>query len=58
MLAELRVVQDEYAARVDYDVKAIFRDNWRMQDASGRQNVHYPARRIVAEQGDGATTGH
>ena len=49
IIAEVRAVRDQHAARFDYDVKAIFRDIQAKQQASGRQYVRYPARRIAPE---------
>lgn len=43
IIAELRAVRDEHAARFNYDVKAIFRDLQTRQAASGRRYVRYPA---------------
>ena len=45
IIAELRAVRDQHAARFGYDVKAIFRDIQARQEASGRKYVCYPARR-------------
>ena len=47
VIAEVRAVRDEFAARADYDVGAIFRRIRAMQDESGREYVSYPARRIA-----------
>ena len=49
IIAEVRAVRDQHAARFDYNVKAIFRDIQARQQASGRQYVRYPARRIAPE---------
>lgn len=46
IVAEVRAVRDEHAAKFDYDVKAIFEDLRARQEASGRKYVRYPARRI------------
>ena len=35
IIAEVRAVRDQHAARFDYDVKAIFRDIQARQEASG-----------------------
>ena len=45
IIAKLRAVRDQHAARFDYDVEAICRDIWTRQKASGREYVRYPARR-------------
>ena len=52
IIAEVRTIRDQHAARFDYDVKAIFRDIQARQEASGRKYVHYPARRTVPESDD------
>ena len=49
IVAEVRAVRDEHAARFGYDVKAIFRDIQARQRASGRKYVTYPYRRIASE---------
>lgn len=46
VIAEVHAVRDEYAARFDYDVAAIFRDIRARQEASDRKYVRYPARRV------------
>ena len=46
VIAEVRAVRDRFASRADYDVGAIFRRIREMQEASGREYVTYPARRI------------
>ena len=52
IIAEVRAMRDEHAARFEYDVKAIFRDIRYMQKASGRVFVRYPARAFVPEAED------
>ena len=47
IIAEVRAIRDQHSARFGYDVKAIFRDIQAKQEASGRQYVSYPARRIA-----------
>ena len=47
VIAEVRAVRDELAARAGYDVGAIFQRIREMQDESGRAYVTYPARRIA-----------
>ena len=49
IIADLRAVRDEHAARFDHDVKAIFRDIRARQKASGRRYVRYPAKRPAHE---------
>ena len=46
IIAEVRAVRDEHAARFDYDIDAIFRDIRAAQETSGREYVQFPARRI------------
>ena len=48
IIAELRALRDQHAARFDYDVAAIFRDIRAMQETSGRDYVRYPARRVLS----------
>ena len=45
-IAEIRAFRDEYAARFDYDVAAMFRDLQARQENSERVYVYRPARRI------------
>ena len=52
IIAEVRAIRDQHAARFGYDVKAIFRDIQARQEASGRQYVRYPARRTAPESDD------
>ena len=47
VIAEVRAVRDQFAARADYDVGTIFRRIREMQDESGREYISYPARRIA-----------
>ena len=49
IIAEVRAVREQHAARFDYDVKAIFRDLRARQEASGRKYVRYPSRRTVPD---------
>ena len=49
VIAEVRAVREQHAARFDYDVRAIFRDIRARQEASGRKYVRYPSRRTVRE---------
>ena len=55
IIAELRAVRDEHAARFNYDVKAIFRDLHARQAASGRKYVRYPAKRTTQGPQERAT---
>ena len=54
IVAELREVRDEHAARFDYDVEAIIRDIRAMQNSSDREYVRPPPRRVVAGVGGSA----
>ena len=49
IIAEIRAIRDEHAARFNYDVKAIFRDILARQKTSGRKYVRYPAKRTASE---------
>ena len=52
IIDELRAVRDEHAARFKYDVEEIFRDIQAQQEASGREYVRLPPRRVVSAQED------
>ncbi len=54
IIAEVRAVRDDHAAKFGYDVEAIFRDIRSRQVASGREYVRYPARHAVSEFEDQA----
>ena len=49
VIAEVRAVREQHAARFDYDVRAIFRDLRARQEASSRKYVRYPSRSTVPE---------
>ena len=49
VIAEVRAVREQRAARFNYDVKAIFGDIRARQEASGRQYVRYPSRPTALE---------
>ena len=51
VITEVRAIRDEYAARLGYDVEAIFRDLRARQTASDREYVRYPSRPAVAADG-------
>ncbi len=55
VIAEVWAIRDQHAARFGYDGKAIFRDIQAKQQASGRQYVRYPARRVASESEARAT---
>ena len=57
LIEEIQAVRDEYAARFDYDVAAMFRDLQARQDASRRDYVHRPARAVAAGSGLGDAAG-
>lgn len=48
IIDELRAARDEHAARFNYDVEAIFRDIQAQQEASGREYVRLPPRRVTS----------
>ena len=51
IIAEVRRVRQEHAARFNYDLDAIFEDIKRMERESGRTFVSFPPRRVSpAEQ--------
>ena len=52
IIAELRAIRREYAARFNYDVDAMFRDIRARQEASGREYVRLPPRRSVSAEED------
>ena len=45
IVAEIRKIRDEHAAKFNYDIHAICEDYRRMAKESGRQHVTYPPRR-------------
>ena len=51
VIAEVRAVLDEHAARFGYDVPGIFRDIQSMQKSSGKVFVRHPARKVSAKLG-------
>ena len=53
IMAELRAIRRAYAARFDYDVEAMFEDIRARQEASGREYVRLPGRRVVPGGDDG-----
>ena len=52
VIAEVRAIRDEYAARFDYDIGKMFRDLRDRQNASGGKYVCYPARRPSIDVND------
>jgi hypothetical protein len=48
IVAEIRKIRDEHAAKFNYDVAAIFEDIRRQEKESGRQYVAYPPQRSEA----------
>lgn len=49
IMEELRAARDKYAAQFNYDLCAIYEDLKRQEQASSRQIVSLPARRITPE---------
>ena len=47
IIDEIRKFRDEYAARFNYDVKAMVDDIRRRQQESGRKTVSRPPKRIA-----------
>lgn len=45
IVAEVRKIRDQYAAKFNYDLDAIYRDLKEREKASGRSYVRYPPRR-------------
>jgi hypothetical protein len=45
IVAEIRKIRDEHAAKFNYDIAAICADIRRQEKESGRQYVTYPPRR-------------
>ena len=54
IIAQIRAVRDEHAARFGYDVEAIFRDIRASEKTSGRTYARYPPRRVVRPERAGA----
>jgi len=50
IVAEIRRIREEHAARYNYDLRAICEDLKEQERKSGRQFVSYPPRRIPPEQ--------
>ncbi len=46
IVAEVRRIREEHAAKFGYDLKAIYEDLKRRQAASGRKYVNFPPRRV------------
>ena len=49
IVAEVRKAREEYAARFNYDLDAIYRDLKRRERASGRTYVRFAPRPVEAE---------
>ena len=49
IVAEVRIVREEHAARFGYDVGAIFKDIRVRQEDSGQEYVRYPSRRASSD---------
>ena len=50
IVAEIRRVRDEYAARFNYDLRAICEDLREQEKKSGRKFVSYPPRRVQTRE--------
>jgi hypothetical protein len=50
IVKEVRKVREEYAARFDYDLLAIWRDLKQQEKNSGRLFVSYAPRRVVHDK--------
>ena len=58
IVAEIRQIREEYAARFNYDLWAMYEDLKEQERKSGRQFVSYPPRRIPPKEeasGEAAT---
>ena len=55
IIAEVRAVRDDHAARFGYDVEAIFKDIRARQQASDREYIRYPVLGAVSESEDRGT---
>jgi hypothetical protein len=53
IVAQVRKVRDEHAAKFNYDLEAIYRDLKEAEKASGRTFVRYPPRLRPAAVGHG-----
>lgn len=49
IVAEIRKIRNEHAAKFNYDIAAICEDIRRQEKESGRQYVSFPPRRVVAK---------
>jgi hypothetical protein len=58
IVKEVRKVREEYAARFDYDLHAIYRDLKQQEKNSGRLFVSYAARRVVHDKKAGTEQSH
>ncbi len=47
IVAEVRAIRDAHASRFNYDLRLIFEDIRKMQEASGREYVQYPPRPAI-----------
>ena len=50
IVAEVRKAREEYAARFNHDLDAMFRDVQEKTRASGRPVVSFPSRRVPPEK--------
>jgi hypothetical protein len=56
IVAEIRKIRDEHAAKFNYDIAAICEDIRRQEKESGRQYVSFPPRRIETKAETAALT--
>ena len=54
VIDEIRKYRDQYAARFNYDIKAMLEDIWRRQKESGRQTVTRTPKRMAAADNSAA----
>ena len=58
IVEEVRRYREEHAKKFNYDLKAIFADIQKQQEASDREFVSFPAKRIPASPTDSASHAH
>ncbi len=58
IVTEVRSVRDKHAARLGYDIRAIFKDIQDEQAASGREFVRCPARPVKASTNENGRSTH
>ena len=55
LVAEVRRIRQEHAARFDYDLDLIVEDLKAQEQASGRQYIRLPSRRLADQKMDPPT---